>query len=51
MAILPVAFRTRASAIAALPDPGGLELELEIPNQDPTTSSMWLVEGRDVDLL
>jgi hypothetical protein len=30
--------------------PGGFDLELEIPNQDPTTSSMWLVEGRDVDL-
>lgn len=31
--------------------PGGFELELSIPNEDPTTSSMWLVEGRDVDLL
>jgi hypothetical protein len=31
--------------------PGGFALDLEIPNQDPTTSSMWLVEGRDVNLL
>jgi hypothetical protein len=31
--------------------PGGFELELAIPNQDPTTYSMWLVEGRDVNLL
>jgi hypothetical protein len=31
--------------------PGGLELELAIPNQDSTTYSMWLVEGRDVNLL
>jgi hypothetical protein len=31
--------------------PGGLELELTIPNEDPATSSMWLVEGIDVDLL
>lgn len=30
---------------------GGMELELSIPNQDPSTSSMWLVEGRDLDLL
>ena len=30
---------------------GGFELELSIPNEDPTTYSMWLVEGRDVDLL
>ena len=30
--------------------PGGFELELAIPNQDPTTYSMWLVEGRDVNL-
>jgi hypothetical protein len=29
---------------------GGFEWELAIPNQDPTTSSMWLVEGRDVNL-
>jgi hypothetical protein len=26
------------------------ELRLSIPNQDPTTFSMWLVEGRDVDV-
>jgi hypothetical protein len=31
--------------------PGGFELELSIPNEDPATSSMWLVEGVDVDLL
>jgi hypothetical protein len=31
--------------------PGGFELQLAIPNQDPATSSMWLVEGRDVDHL
>ena len=31
--------------------PGGFELELAIPNQDPATSSMWLVEGRDLSLL
>jgi hypothetical protein len=31
--------------------PGGFELDLAIPNQDPATSSLWLVEGRDVDLL
>ena len=31
--------------------PGGFELELAIPNQDPTTHSMWLVDGRDVNLL
>jgi hypothetical protein len=31
--------------------PGGIELELSIPNQDPTTFSMWLVEGRDVNVL
>jgi hypothetical protein len=30
--------------------PGGFELELAIPNQDPATSSMWLVEGRDLSL-
>jgi hypothetical protein len=31
--------------------PGGFELDLAIPNQDPTTYSLWLVEGRDVNLL
>jgi hypothetical protein len=30
---------------------GGFELELAIPNQDPTAYSMWLVEGRNVNLL
>jgi len=30
--------------------PGGFDLELAIPNEDPTTFSMWLVEGRYVDL-
>ncbi len=31
--------------------PGGFELELSIPNEDPSTQSQWLVEGRDVNLL
>lgn len=31
--------------------PGGFELELAIPNADPATSSLWLVEARDVNLL
>ena len=32
--------------------PGGdFELELSIPNQDPITNSMWLVEGREVNRL
>lgn len=31
--------------------PAGFELELTIPNQDPATSSLWLVEGRLADLL
>jgi hypothetical protein len=31
--------------------PGGFELQLVIPNADPVTSSLWLVEGRDADLL
>lgn len=31
--------------------PGGFELDLSIPNEDPATSSLWLVEGRDVNLL
>lgn len=31
--------------------PGGFELELAIPNEDPATFSMWLVEGRDLELL
>jgi hypothetical protein len=31
--------------------PAIFELELSIPNADPTTSSMWLVEGRGVNLL
>lgn len=30
--------------------PGGFDLELAIPNEDPTTFSMWLVKGRDMDL-
>jgi hypothetical protein len=29
----------------------GFEWEFAIPNEDPATSSMWLVEGRDVNLL
>jgi hypothetical protein len=31
--------------------PGGFELELSIPNEDPTTHSKWVVAGRDLDLL
>lgn len=31
--------------------PGGFELEISIPNEDPTTHSMWLIEGLDVNLL
>jgi hypothetical protein len=31
--------------------PGGFELELSIPNEDPATQSQWLVEGRYVNLL
>lgn len=31
--------------------PGGFELELSIPNEDPAMQSMWLVEGRNLDLL
>ena len=31
--------------------PGGFDLELSIPNEDPTTYSMWRVEGRVVNLL
>jgi len=31
--------------------PGGFELELSIPNQDPATHSKWLVKGRDLALL
>lgn len=30
---------------------GGFELEVAIPNEDPATQSLWLVEGLDVDLL
>lgn len=29
---------------------GGFQWELAIPNEDPTTYSMWLVEGRDLDV-
>lgn len=31
--------------------PGGFELKLSIPNDDQATSSMWLVEALDVNLL
>ena len=31
--------------------PGGFEMEIAIPDQDPATSSLWLVEGRLEDLL
>jgi hypothetical protein len=30
--------------------PAGFELEVSIPNQDPTTHSLWLVEGRVLGL-
>jgi hypothetical protein len=30
--------------------PASIELELAIPNQEPATSSMWLVEGRNVSV-
>lgn len=30
--------------------PGGFDLELAIPNEDPATSSLWLVKARDMDL-
>lgn len=30
--------------------PAGFELQLSIPNQDPTTYSMWVVDGRLADL-
>jgi hypothetical protein len=30
---------------------GGFELDLSIPNEDPTTQSQWVVEGRDVRFL
>lgn len=32
-------------------NPGGFELELSIPNEDPTTHSLWVVSGRDVRFL
>lgn len=31
--------------------PGGFEIQLSIPNQDPATHSDWLVKGRDLALL
>lgn len=31
--------------------PGGFDVELSIPNQDPTTHSKWVVAARDVSLL
>lgn len=30
--------------------PGGFELQVSIPNQDPATRSSWLVKGRDLAL-
>lgn len=30
--------------------PGGFEIELSIPNEDPATSSKWVVAARKVDL-
>jgi hypothetical protein len=32
-------------------DVGGWELDLSIPNADPTTSSRWVISGRDVRFL
>ncbi|ACY13106.1 hypothetical protein Hoch_0465 [Haliangium ochraceum DSM 14365] len=29
----------------------GFELELSIPNEEPATSSEWVVVGRDIDIL
>jgi hypothetical protein len=31
-------------------NPGGFELELSIPNEDPATSSQWVVAAQDLDL-
>lgn len=31
--------------------PGGFEMEISIPNEDPTTFSEWLLEGRKLHLL
>jgi hypothetical protein len=31
--------------------PGGFELQVAIPNEDPATHSKWLVKGRDLALL
>lgn len=30
--------------------PGGFEIEISIPNEDPTTHSKWLVSARDLAL-
>lgn len=32
-------------------NPGGFELELSIPNEDPATHSKWVVAAQDMDLL
>lgn len=32
-------------------NPGGFELELSIPNEDPATQSRWVVAAQDVDIL
>jgi hypothetical protein len=32
-------------------NPGGFELELSIPNEDPATHSQWVVAAQDMDLL
>jgi hypothetical protein len=50
-AVFPDLVGPRAGAIEDLLRAGGVELDLAIPNEDPTTYSMWLVEGRDVNLL
>ncbi len=32
-------------------NPGGFELELSIPNEDPATHSQWVVAAQDMDLI
>lgn len=32
-------------------NPGGFELELSIPNEDPATHSKWVVAAQDMDIL
>lgn len=42
-------FATEADPSRLCRTPAGFELELSIPNRDPTTRSKWFVEGREVD--